>query len=99
MRFAPDLIWTAFAASLFALVLGIGCSVALATSFDWLLSLIAMPLGFAVSGPVADRIGIPPTLVGAAVLMAVPCLLITFVPGVRRVRRTDQGTIVLEPAG
>jgi MFS family permease len=69
-----------------------------ATSFDWLLSLVAMPVGFAVSGPVADRVGIPPTLVGAAVLMAVPCFLITFVPGVRRVKRTSEGTIVMEAA-
>src|SRR6202171_2694430 len=58
-----------------------------ATSFDWLLSIIAMPLGFAVSGPVADHIGIQPTLVAAAAIMAVPLLLIVLVPGVRSVRR------------
>jgi len=67
-----------------------------ANSFDWLLSIIAMPVGFAVSGPLADRIGIPTTLLGAAALMAVPCLLITLVPGVRHVRRTEAGTIVME---
>ncbi|HSP10393.1 MAG TPA: MFS transporter [Candidatus Dormibacteraeota bacterium] len=69
-----------------------------ASSFDWLLSIIAMPVGFAVSGPVADQVGIPTTLLGAAVLMAVPCFLITLVPGVRRVKRTDEGTIVMEAA-
>jgi len=67
-----------------------------ANSFDWLLSITAMPVGFAVSGPLADRIGIPTTLLGAAALMAVPCLLITLVPGVRHVRRTEAGTIVME---
>jgi MFS family permease len=70
-----------------------------ATSFDWLLSIIAMPIGFAVSGPVADRIGIQSTLVAAAVIMAVPCILIVLVPGVRNVRRTSDGRVVLEGAG
>ncbi len=65
-----------------------------ATSFDWLLSIIAMPVGFAVSGPVADHVGIQPTLVAAAVIMAVPLILIVLVPGVRSVRRTSDGLIV-----
>ena len=69
-----------------------------ATSFDWLLSIIAMPVGFAVSGPLADHVGIPATLLSAAALMAVPSVLVTFVPGVRRVKRTDAGTIVMEGA-
>jgi MFS family permease len=65
-----------------------------ATSFDWLISIVAMPVGFAVSGPVADHIGIQPTLVAAAAIMAVPCFLIVLVPGVRSVRRTPDGLIV-----
>jgi len=65
-----------------------------ATSFDFLISIIAMPLGFAVSGPVADHIGIRPTLIAAAAIMAVPLLLIVLVPGVRSVRRTPDGLIV-----
>jgi MFS family permease len=70
-----------------------------ASSFDWLVSIIAMPVGFAVTGPVADHIGIPTTLVAAAVIMAVPCALVVLIPGVRRVTRTPEGTIVLEGAG
>jgi MFS family permease len=70
-----------------------------ASSFDWLISIIAMPVGFAVSGPVADHIGIPTTLVAAAVIMAVPCALVVLVPGVRHVKRTPEGIIVLEGAG
>jgi predicted MFS family arabinose efflux permease len=70
-----------------------------ANSFDWLVSIIAMPVGFAVSGPVADHIGIPTTLVAAAVIMAVPCALVVLVPGVRHVKRTREGLIVLEGAG
>ncbi len=66
-----------------------------ANSFDWLLSIIAMPVGFAISGPLADHIGVRATLIGAAVIMAVPCALVVMVPGVRRVRRTADGRIVL----
>ena len=69
-----------------------------ASSFDWLVSIIAMPVGFAVSGPVADHIGISTTLVAAAVIMAIPCFLVVFIPGVRHVKRTPEGTIVLEGA-
>jgi len=69
-----------------------------ANSFDWLLSLIAMPLGFAVMGPVSDRIGIPTTLVVAAVLLAVPSVLIMLVPGVRNVRRNSEGQVLQEPS-
>ncbi len=70
-----------------------------ATSFDWLLSIIAMPVGFAVSGPVADHIGIQPTLVAAAAIMAVPLLLVVLVPGVRSVMRTPDGLIVAGAPG
>ena len=65
-----------------------------ANSFDWVVSLIAMPAGFAICGPVADHIGIPATLIAAAIIMAVPSFLIVLVPGVRSVRRTDEGLIV-----
>jgi MFS family permease len=69
-----------------------------ANSFDWLLSIIAMPIGFAVSGPAADQFGAPATLVAAAAIMALPCVLIVLVPGVRHVKRTAEGLIVLEGA-
>ena len=68
-----------------------------ATSFDWLLSLIAMPIGFAVAGPLADHVGARTTLlVGAAIVAA--CALIVLVPGVRHVVRRPDGTIVIEHA-
>jgi predicted MFS family arabinose efflux permease len=70
-----------------------------ATSFDWLLSIIAMPAGFAIAGPLADHIGISATLVGAAAILAIPSFLIVLVPGVRGVRRTADGEIVLQGAG
>lgn len=69
-----------------------------ASSFDWLLSLIAMPAGLAICGPVADRIGIPSTLIAAAVILALPSFLIVLHPGVRSVRRTPEGLIVAADA-
>ena len=70
-----------------------------ANSFDWLLSLIAMPAGFAICGPVADHVGIPTTLVGTAILLAVPSVLIMLVPGIRGVRRTPDGLVVASTTG
>lgn len=67
-----------------------------ANSFDWLLSIIAMPLGFAITGPAIDHVGIRATLISAAFVMAVPCFLIVLVPGVRRVKRNAEGLVVLE---
>jgi predicted MFS family arabinose efflux permease len=65
-----------------------------ANSFDWVVSLIAMPAGFAICGPVADHIGIPNTLLAAAFILAVPSFLIVLHPGVRSVERTPEGLIV-----
>jgi len=69
-----------------------------ANSFDWLLSLIAMPAGFAIWGPIADHAGIQPTLVAAAVILALPSFLIVLHPAVRSVRRTPEGLIVAADA-
>ncbi len=68
-----------------------------ASSFDWVLSLVAMPIGFALWGPLADRIGIPATLTVAAIILAVPSFLIVLVPGVRRVVRTPDGRVAVSP--
>src|SRR5207302_1056392 len=89
----PGVVWLATAPPLITLE-----GLARANSFDWLHSLIAMPLGFAVMGPVSDRIGIPTTLVVAAVLLAVPSVLIMLVPGVRNVRRNSEGQVLQEPS-
>jgi hypothetical protein len=58
-----------------------------------------MPIGYVVAGPAADHVGIPTTLIAAAIILATPSFAIVFLPGVRNVRRTPQGTIVEgEPA-
>jgi len=62
-------------------------------SYDWLISLVAMPAGFALAGPLARVIGDAATLTGAAVLVSVPVGLIVLVPGIRAVRRTADGRV------
>ena len=66
-------------------------------SYDWLLSLSARPVGYAIIGVVAAEVGNRATMIGAAFLLAVPCTLVVFVPAIRAVRRTPQGTIVGPP--
>jgi MFS family permease len=69
------------------------------SSYDYLISSIVMPVGYVVAGPAADHVGIPTTLIAAAIILAAPSFAIVFLPGVRNVRRTPQGTIVEgEPA-
>jgi len=63
-------------------------------SYDWLISLVVMPAGFAAVGPLAAWAGTASTLVGAALVLAVPCALVVLVPGIRAVRRTADGVIV-----
>ncbi|ASW54282.1 hypothetical protein CIK06_08895 [Plantactinospora sp. KBS50] len=66
-------------------------------SYDWMISLVAMPAGFAIVGPLAARVGNASTLIGAAALIAIPCALTVLIPGVRAIRRTADGTVVGPP--
>jgi len=66
-------------------------------SFDWLISLVVEPAGFAVVGPLAGRIGNAATLAGAALLIGVPCSLTVLIPGIRAVRTTQDGKIIGPP--
>lgn len=59
------------------------------SAYDSLGSLVVMPLGFALAGPVAVVAGLDRTLIGAAVLMFVAGLGALAVPSVRAVRRRD----------
>jgi MFS family permease len=63
-------------------------------SYDWLVSIVIMPVGYVVAGPLAASIGYTATLVGAGFLAAVPCALVTLLPGVRRVQRNPAGEII-----
>lgn len=52
-------------------------------SFDWMVSLIFMPVGQALAGPLAEIVGVETVLVGAALLISVPCFAVLPLSGVR----------------
>ena len=52
-------------------------------AFDWMVSLIFMPIGQAVAGPLSESVGTDAVLVGAALLIFVPCLATLPARGVR----------------
>ena len=64
-------------------------------AYDWFVSLVIMPVGWLVMGPLSASIGLTPTLVAAAALGSIPCVLVALVPQVRGVRRTPTGEIVV----
>lgn len=66
-------------------------------SYDWLISLLVMPAGYVLVGPIADSVGFTPTLIGAGVLLGVPPVIATLIPGVRAVRRTAAGQVIGPP--
>ena len=60
------------------------------SSYDALGSFVLIPLGMAAAGPVADRIGVQPTLLGAFAI-ALVCLVSTaLVPSVRAIRAAEE---------
>jgi MFS family permease len=52
-------------------------------AFDWMVSLIFMPVGQVLAGPLAEGVGQDAVLVGAALLIAVPCIAVLPLDGVR----------------
>lgn len=52
-------------------------------SFDWMVSLIFMPVGQATAGPLAEIVGVETVLIGAALLISVPCFAVLPLAGVR----------------
>lgn len=61
------------------------------SSYDLLISLVVMPVGYVVVGPLAVRIGDTGVLVGAALILVATCGLTMLIPGIRAVRRTSGG--------
>ena len=55
------------------------------SSLDWLISISLLPLSFAITGPVADVVGVRATLVGAGLIGAAATLGGLFIPGMRDV--------------
>lgn len=66
-------------------------------SYDWLISLVVMPAGYAVVGPLASLAGDTLTLISAALVLGIPCVLVILLPGIRAVRRNTEGAIVGPP--
>lgn len=71
------------------------------SSYDWLVSLVFQPLGFALVGPIALQIGATATLLGAAALGAGVSLAALSVRSVRTIgwREPSAGTGAGEPPG
>jgi MFS family permease len=65
-------------------------------AYDLFVSLIIMPVGRVAMGPLSSSIGFTPTLVAAAALESIPCVLVALVPQVRGVHRTPAGEIVVD---
>ena len=75
------------------------------SAYDWMVSLVFMPIGYVVVGPLADAVGVEATLLLAAALCALPNLAILLVPDVWKLQRLEEeavepavGPIALSPA-
>jgi MFS family permease len=65
-------------------------------AYDLFVSLVIMPVGWLVMGPLSASIGFTPTLVAAAAIGSIPCALVALVPRVRAVQQTPAGAIVID---
>jgi hypothetical protein len=68
-------------------------------SFDWMVSLIFMPVGQALAGPLAEVAGVDAVLIGAALLIAVPCFAVLPLAGVWRGPTLREATVQAGEAG
>jgi MFS family permease len=57
------------------------------SSYDWAISLVFMPIGFAVWGPISESVGLDTTLVAAAAVVAGTKLQLLLVPEIRHMTR------------
>lgn len=63
------------------------------TSLDWMVSLVAMPAGYASAAPIAHALGVKASLMIGAFLICGPLMLATLLPGVRSVIRRADGSV------
>jgi MFS family permease len=59
------------------------------SSYDWAISLVFMPIGFALWGPISDWVGVQTAFVAAALVSAAAKVGPAAVPQVRNLRRAD----------
>lgn len=64
-------------------------SISRVSALDWMISLVFMPLGYVVAGPLAEAIGLDLTLALAAAIGAVANMSLLLVPSVRNLRRVE----------
>jgi hypothetical protein len=67
-------------------------------AYDWFGSLVFIPVGLALAGPVSALVGVRPTIVGAAVVVAMATLTTLAVPSVRNLRQADAAAEVSQPS-
>ena len=65
-------------------------SISRVSALDWTISLVFMPLGYVLAGPLAEAIGLDLTLMLAAGVSFVANLGLLFVPSVRNLRRVEK---------
>ena len=68
-------------------------------SYDWLVSLASVPLGYALAGASFESIGDTQTLVAAAAVIVVTCAPVAFLPSVRAVRYVDGALVTTATDG
>jgi hypothetical protein len=66
-------------------------------SYDYLLAFVAMPVGYAVAGPLQSAFGADDVLLGASAVLLVANLVPAVLPSVRAVVRHPDGTITGPP--
>jgi MFS family permease len=57
------------------------------SSIDWMVSLVFMPIGYTITGPLSDAIGVDETLLLATAISNAAILLALFVPSLRALTR------------
>jgi MFS family permease len=67
-------------------------------AYDWFGSLVFIPVGLALAGPVSALVGVRATIVGAAAVVAVATLGALAVPSVRNLRQADPAAQVSSPS-
>jgi hypothetical protein len=72
-------------------------SISRVSSLDWMISLVFMPLGYVVAGPLAETIGLDLTLALAAGAGIAANLGLLLVPSIRNLRRVEQLREPVEP--
>ena len=63
------------------------------SSYDWLISIVAMPTGYALAGPISAHIGSTRTLYAASLVVILPCVVALCLPSARDIRRLPDGTV------